>query len=456
MHALSLYVFFSLSLYLSLALLLCLLLIACSPAISANSCMPPTLEGPPDLCIYDLHNGTTRFSFTNQTRYWPQSNVPELLREMTQWCGAGNFAVVFPDEGSYKRFRALMPEKQAFMVCSKIRAGDKRIVHIVDRYPPNLVLNSFEQVVIVDDLVQSGGTIHECHMALKQEGARRVSAYVTHAVFPKQAFRHFMPGGKWAGLERFLFSDSVPPHADLLWDQPPFQVLSLARPLISDLRLRHETPELPTLLITVASKNRDKLTAVENALAQVFVDYRLDIRGVEADSGVSAQPLSMAETEQGAHNRLRVIMSSTSSTSAPDAETKDDTLQLFVAMENGLEVTENEQRADASEVKDVGVVLLSSKPGRARARACGSSVTSAHDHWAPLVLQARTRAVAVDLSIFSQFQQLVKKEPGLTVGKVYERDKGYDASNWHLPVAGVNRSYLLQQALQTLLRQLEL
>ena len=46
-------------------------------------------------------------------------------------------------------------------------------------------------VVIVDDLIMSGGTVVECVGALKKAGATAVSAYVTHAVFPRDTWRQF-------------------------------------------------------------------------------------------------------------------------------------------------------------------------------------------------------------------------------------------------------------------------
>lgn len=105
--------------------------------------------------------------------------------------------------------------------------GDKHIVRIMDKYPPNLELKELEHAIIVDDLVQSGGTIYECFKALKLEGVRRVSASCTHAVFPNREFINFYPNGKWAGLENFWISDSVPLHTclDNMW---PFRVLSIA------------------------------------------------------------------------------------------------------------------------------------------------------------------------------------------------------------------------------------
>jgi phosphoribosylpyrophosphate synthetase len=78
-------------------------------------------------------------------------------------------------------------------------------------------------VVIVDDLAMSGGTLLECRRVLREGGARAVSAYVTHAVFPQEAWRNFAQ----AGFDRFWVTDSVPRHADILAEQPPFEVLSL-------------------------------------------------------------------------------------------------------------------------------------------------------------------------------------------------------------------------------------
>jgi phosphoribosylpyrophosphate synthetase len=78
-------------------------------------------------------------------------------------------------------------------------------------------------VVIVDDLAMSGGTLLECRRALKDSGARAVSAYVTHAVFPQETWRKFTD----AGFDHFWVTDSVPRQADVLAGQTPFEVLSL-------------------------------------------------------------------------------------------------------------------------------------------------------------------------------------------------------------------------------------
>jgi len=59
------------------------------------------------------------------------------------------------------------------VICNKVRKGDERIITIKDT--PNYPLDAaaakkcMEHVLIVDDLVQSGGTLIECAKALQAQ-----------------------------------------------------------------------------------------------------------------------------------------------------------------------------------------------------------------------------------------------------------------------------------------------
>jgi inosine/xanthosine triphosphatase len=57
--------------------------------------------------------------------------------------------------------------------------------------------------------------------------------------------------------------------------------------------------------IAVASANPVKLGAARRAFEQVFPDADLAVASAAASSGVSDQPMSDAETREGAHNRAR-------------------------------------------------------------------------------------------------------------------------------------------------------
>ena len=45
--------------------------------------------------------------------------------------------------------------------------------------------------MIVDDLIMTGGTVLECITALLKAGATKISAYVTHPVFPQASWKQF-------------------------------------------------------------------------------------------------------------------------------------------------------------------------------------------------------------------------------------------------------------------------
>jgi phosphoribosylpyrophosphate synthetase len=132
--------------------------------------------------------------------------------------------VAFPDEGACKRFSHIFVEAfpdWPIVICGKVRDGEKRIVTIQDGDPKDL------HVIIVDDLVQTGGTLIECAGALKRAGAASVSAYVTHAVFPK-GWKKFSRNedGQDSPFDTFFVTNSNPSVTDNLpKENDVFQVL---------------------------------------------------------------------------------------------------------------------------------------------------------------------------------------------------------------------------------------
>ena len=177
--------------------------------------IPMSLSGPAQIVIFDIHALQERFYFSDQVIPRLESGV-FLAREKLPSIELP--AVAFPDEGAWKRFGHWFGG-YPLIVCHKLRDGRRRRIKVREGRPEN------HHVVIVDDLVMSGGTLLECRRALMESGARAVSAYVTHAVFPKEAWRRFLD----AGFDRFWVTDSVPRQAECLAGRPPFEVLSLAR-----------------------------------------------------------------------------------------------------------------------------------------------------------------------------------------------------------------------------------
>jgi len=375
-----------------------------------SCCFPPTIEGPPTFFVFDLHNNTTRFSFSNHVRFWPMSAVPQVLQEMSLMCGNRPYAVAFPDEGSWKRFRGLMPPDQPVILCGKMRDGDKRVVRIMEVLPLHIKLENIDHVLIVDDLVQSGGTLRECYLALKKLGIKRVSAYVTHAVFPQRAYLPFFDQGKWGGFENFWITDSIPKHADLLKGHSPFRVISLSNPIVTDLTQRYFPSYVPELKVAITSKNLDKINAVQSAMQQLFPNHTISIYTAAVDSKIPSQPIGIQETTEGAQNRLNSFYKT--------LPVLHHTFDFVISLENGV---------NPDKLEDFGVVVVKNA-------------------WKKQQITL-TEKVKIDQEVWDEYNQTKSQNPDLTCGLVYKALKGYDSSNWHLPVCGKSRIYLLTEAI---------
>ena len=134
----------------------------------------------------------------------PVDNIfgtPVLLEDMENR-GLENPVVVSPDLGGVVRARATAKA-----------LGDIDIA-IVDKRRPRAnvseVMNLIGDVkdrdcVIVDDMIDTGGTLCKAAEALKERGAKRVFAYATHAVFSGNAAHNI---GN-SVLDQVIITDSI-------------------------------------------------------------------------------------------------------------------------------------------------------------------------------------------------------------------------------------------------------
>jgi len=181
------------------------------------STMPAIRGGPIKLIIYDLHTLQNRFYFRDSALAKLVSAVPLLKLELEKLKDS-TIAIAFPDEGAQKRFARYFGEIEP-IVCGKVRTpGNQRIVTINDGDPKD------KHVVIVDDLCQTGGTLVACRDALLAKGAKKVSAYCTHAIFPKESWKRFTEKDIF---ETFWITNTCPVMAASLHDKKPFKVIDI-------------------------------------------------------------------------------------------------------------------------------------------------------------------------------------------------------------------------------------
>ncbi|KAF6139311.1 hypothetical protein GIB67_021521 [Kingdonia uniflora] len=117
--------------------------------------IPISRGGPTSLVIYDIHALQERFYFGDHVLPCFETGIPLLKQRLLQLPDADNIVIAFPDDGAWKRFYKQL-QHYPMVVCTKVREGDKRIVRLKEGNPEG------RHVVIVDDLVQSGGTLIEC------------------------------------------------------------------------------------------------------------------------------------------------------------------------------------------------------------------------------------------------------------------------------------------------------
>ncbi|KAK9150826.1 hypothetical protein Syun_009135 [Stephania yunnanensis] len=192
--------------------------------------IPISRGGPTSLVIYDIHALQERFYFGDHVLPCFETGIPLLKQRLHQLPDAENISIAFPDDGAWKRFYKQL-QHFPMIVCNKVREGDKRIVRLKEGNP------AARHIVIVDDLVQSGGTLIECQKVLAAHGATKVSAYVTHAVFPEQSWQRFLHNGEEKAFSYFWITDSCPLTVKAIENKAPFEVLSLAGSIAEALQI---------------------------------------------------------------------------------------------------------------------------------------------------------------------------------------------------------------------------
>lgn len=195
--------------------------------------IPTSRGGPTSLVTFDIHALQERFYFGDNILPCFESGIPLLKNRLQELPDSDKIAIAFPDDGAWKRFHKQLQHFPT-IICAKVREGDQRIVRIKEGDPRG------RHVVIVDDLVQSGGTLVECQKILANHGAAKISAYVTHGIFPNKSWERFESdngGHPGAGLTYFWITDSCPLTVKEVMNKPPFEVLSLAGSIAAALQI---------------------------------------------------------------------------------------------------------------------------------------------------------------------------------------------------------------------------
>ncbi|MDU5190142.1 MAG: ribose-phosphate diphosphokinase, partial [Mixta calida] len=160
----------------------------------------------------------------------PVDNVfgsPILLEDMLQ-IGLENPIVVSPDIGGVVRARAiaklLNDTDMAIIDKRRPRANVSQVMHIIGDV-------AGRDCVLVDDMIDTGGTLCKAAEALKERGAKRVFAYATHPIFSGNAAENL----RHSVIDEVVVCDTIP-LADEIKALPNVRTLTLSGMLAEAIR----------------------------------------------------------------------------------------------------------------------------------------------------------------------------------------------------------------------------
>ena len=148
-----------------------------------------------------------------------------------------NLLIASPDVGGTKRARTFAKHFEVDMVVIdkyRKRANEVASMQVIGNVEDR-------DIVLVDDLVDTGGTISKASIVLKEQGARSVRAICTHPVLSGNAYENI----ENSALEELVVTDTIP----LSRESKKIKVLSVANLFAKGIRKTHTNESISSLFI---------------------------------------------------------------------------------------------------------------------------------------------------------------------------------------------------------------
>ncbi len=154
----------------------------------------------------DLHAGQIQGFFDI-----PTDNLyaaPVITNDIKIQTNTENVMIVSPDVGGVVRARNIAQRIGAPIAIvdkRRERPGESEVMNVIGDV-------SGKSCIIIDDIIDSGGTICNAANALLEKGATEVSAYITHGVLSSNAFSRI----EQSSLKELVITDSINPTPEIL------------------------------------------------------------------------------------------------------------------------------------------------------------------------------------------------------------------------------------------------
>ncbi len=197
-----------------------------------------TVTGVDRMLTVDLHAGQIQGFFDI-----PVDNLfatPVLLDEIRRRFQNEKLVVVSPDAGGVERARAFAKRLNAGLAIidkRREKANVSEVMHIIGEVDGC-------DAVLLDDMVDTAGTLTNAARALKKNGARRVYAACTHAILSGPAVERI----KDSPLEELITTDTIP-LGEAARESGRIRVLSVAPLLAEAIRRITECGSVSSLFV---------------------------------------------------------------------------------------------------------------------------------------------------------------------------------------------------------------
>jgi ribose-phosphate pyrophosphokinase len=176
-----------------------------------------THAGADRVMTLDLHAGQIQGFFDIPTDNLYAS--PVMVRDIRERFDLTNVMVVSPDVGGVVRARGLAKRINAPLAIidkRRERAGESEVMNVIGDV-------AGYTCILVDDIVDSGGTLVNAADALLANGAKEVYAYITHGVLSGGAAARITS----SRLKELVITDSIQP-TEAVRSAPNIRTLSIA------------------------------------------------------------------------------------------------------------------------------------------------------------------------------------------------------------------------------------
>ena len=197
-----------------------------------------TTAGADRVVTVDLHAGQIQGFFNI-----PVDNLyaaPVILESLKQRFPENNIVMVSPDAGGTERARAFAKRLGCTLaVIDKRRTGPNvaEVMHLIGDVKD-------KTAIILDDMIDTAGTLTQAAKALKEHGAKSIYACATHGVLSGPAIDRIND----SDIEAVVITDTVP-LGDKAEKTSKIKVLTVASLLAEAIRRIHEDESVSSLFV---------------------------------------------------------------------------------------------------------------------------------------------------------------------------------------------------------------